>query len=801
MRARLPISLLAVTVLTGCASVAIDQNFAEVERFAREQTGSEVRWLRSDPEREAMRAEVDRLLAQPLAIDDAVRIALGYSPAFQSLLAEAAVASADATGSARIGNPVFTFERLFRSGAEGRELDIGRSLGISLFDLLFLPARLEQAEFRQQQTRLQSSIALLSTVTEVRQAWVDAVAARQVARYREEVATAAGTAAELARRMQATGNFSRLQRAREQALAAEETANLIRARQNATAARETLIQRLGLTPSQAQALRLPDQLPALPEAPMDEATAGAALLENRLDVRIARTDLDRTAKSLGLTRVTSVVNGLHVAGVRNSETGESTQRGFELELPLPLFDLGDAARAGGEARYLAAFNRTLELASNASSQVRVAYEGYRSAYDLARHYRNEVVPLRQNITEESVLQYNGMLIGVFELLAAARAQSASVVQAIEAERDFWRAEAGLKASLLGQPIAPLSLQSSASPAASRWWPLTYPETIMTTRRSFLAGAGLLAAAGTVNRAALAALPEPVIQTSAVTAAPLSPPDGRPYDPVVTLNGWTCPGACATAVKEFHLVAEPVEREIAPGMVARLWGYNGQSPGPTIEVVEGDRVRIFVTNRLPEHTTIHWHGQRLPNGMDGVGGLNQPQIPPGKTFVYEFVARRPGTFMYHPHADEMVQMAMGMMGFLGHASTRAAPAHRRVDRDFCFLLNAYDIEPGSYVPKINTMLDFNLWTWNSRAFPGIDSLRQEGRPGAGAHRQPDHDQPPDPHPRPRVRGYRAPTAGRRGRSRAGPRSPPTSPSARCARSSSSPTRRAIGRCTATSRTTP
>ncbi|WP_449191945.1 TolC family protein [Thauera sp.] len=457
-------SLLAATVLTGCASVAIDQNFAEVERFAREQAGSEVRWLRSDAEREAMRGEVDRLLTQPLAIDDAVRIALGYSPAFQSLLADAAVASADATGSARIGNPVFTFERLFRSGAEGRELDIGRSLGISLFDLLFLPARLEQAEFRQQQTRLQSSIALLSTVTEVRQAWVDAVAARQVARYREDMATAAGTAAELARRMQATGNFSRLQRAREQSLTAEETANLIRARQNATAARETLIQRLGLAPSQAQALRLPDQLPALPEAPMDEATAGAALLENRLDVRIARTDLERTAKSLGLTRVTSVVNGLHVAGVRNSETGESSQRGFEIELPLPLFDFGDAARAGSEARYLAAFNRTLEVASNASSQVRVAYDGYRSAHDLARHYRNEVVPLRQNITEESVLQYNGMLIGVFELLAAARAQSASVVQAIEAERDFWRAEAALKASLLGQPIAPLTLQSGASPA-------------------------------------------------------------------------------------------------------------------------------------------------------------------------------------------------------------------------------------------------------------------------------------------------------------------------------------------------
>jgi FtsP/CotA-like multicopper oxidase with cupredoxin domain len=175
------------------------------------------------------------------------------------------------------------------------------------------------------------------------------------------------------------------------------------------------------------------------------------------------------------------------------------------------------------------------------------------------------------------------------------------------------------------------------------------------------------------------------------------------------------------VKEFHLVAEPVVREMAPGFKAHLWGYNGQSPGPTIEVVEGDRVRIFVTNRLPEHTTVHWHGQRVPNGMDGVAGLTQPPIEPGKTFVYEFVARRPGTFMYHPHADEMVQLAMGMMGsWITHPKGRHALIDE-VDRDFVFLLNAYDIEPGSYTPKTMTMLDFNLWSWNSRVFPGIDSL--------------------------------------------------------------------------------
>jgi manganese oxidase len=247
---------------------------------------------------------------------------------------------------------------------------------------------------------------------------------------------------------------------------------------------------------------------------------------------------------------------------------------------------------------------------------------------------------------------------------------------------------------------------------------------MTSRRDFFRGAGVAGAALTaasVSRVAMAALPEPVFETTPDTRAPLVPPDGRPYNPVVTLNGWTLPWRMKDGVKEFHLVAEPVVREMAPGFKAHLWGYNGQSPGPTIEVVEGDRVRIFVTNRLPEHTSVHWHGQRLPNGMDGVSGLTQPPIQPGKTFVYEFVARRPGTFMYHPHADEMTQMAMGMMGFWVTHPKGRHPHIAPVDRDYVFLLNAYDIDPGSYTPRTMTMLDFNLWSWNSRIFPGIAPL--------------------------------------------------------------------------------
>lgn len=195
--------------------------------------------------------------------------------------------------------------------------------------------------------------------------------------------------------------------------------------------------------------------------------------------------------------------------------------------------------------------------------------------------------------------------------------------------------------------------------------------------------------------------------------------GKNYNPVVTLNGWTLPYEMRDGVKEFHLIAEPVVREFSPGMVVNCWGYNGTSPGPTIEAVEGDRIRLIVTNKLPEHTTIHWHGLILPNGMDGVGGLTQPQIAPGETFIYEFTLTQSGTFMYHPHADEMVQMAMGAMGmFIIHPKNSK---EHPVDRDFCFLLASYDVAPGTYTPNPSTMTEFNLWTFNSRTFPGIDSM--------------------------------------------------------------------------------
>jgi FtsP/CotA-like multicopper oxidase with cupredoxin domain len=190
-----------------------------------------------------------------------------------------------------------------------------------------------------------------------------------------------------------------------------------------------------------------------------------------------------------------------------------------------------------------------------------------------------------------------------------------------------------------------------------------------------------------------------------------------YVPVVTPNGSTLPYTMKDGVKEFHLVAEPVKREFAPGMVVNAWGYNGSTPGPTIEAVEGDRVRIFVTNKLPERTSVHWHAILLPNGMDGVAGLNQPHIEPGETYVYEFPLKQNGVFMYHPHSDEMVQMAMGMSGFFViHPKVPETP---RIDRHFLVMLNEWFIEPGTATPNPNVMTDFNLFSFNSRVWPGTD----------------------------------------------------------------------------------
>ncbi|MDQ5870688.1 MAG: copper oxidase [Acidobacteriota bacterium] len=224
--------------------------------------------------------------------------------------------------------------------------------------------------------------------------------------------------------------------------------------------------------------------------------------------------------------------------------------------------------------------------------------------------------------------------------------------------------------------------------------------------------------GTTAAAATAAgLLNPRRLLAAAREASGRPTNGR-YTPVVTPNVGRLPWRMEDGFKTFHLIAEPVVREFAPGLKVNCWGYNGTSPGPTIEAVEGDRVRMYVENRLPEPTSVHWHGVLLPNGMDGVAGLNQRRIEPGETFKYEFTVRQHGTQMYHPHFDEMVQQSMGMMGFLIFHPRRP---RRRVDRDYAIFLHEWFIKPGTSTPDPTVMLDFNVFTFNSRVFPGTEHL--------------------------------------------------------------------------------
>ncbi len=240
---------------------------------------------------------------------------------------------------------------------------------------------------------------------------------------------------------------------------------------------------------------------------------------------------------------------------------------------------------------------------------------------------------------------------------------------------------------------------------------------MITRREFVTTGLAVGGATLIGLQRINAQDAPPIVRPKADGKPAS--GVAPFTRVVTPNGANLPYVMRDGAKEFHIVAEPCVREFAPGMEVKCWGYNGQTPGPTIECVEGDHVRLFVTNHLPEHTTIHWHGIFLPSGMDGVGGLNQPQIKPGETYVYEFTLRQHGTFMYHPHADEMVQMAVGMMGmFIVHPKeARKNP----IQRDFAIMLHNWQVNPGTYRPDPSIMVEFNMWTFNSRVFPGTDSL--------------------------------------------------------------------------------
>jgi len=414
------------TILTGCKTIDWSAERAQAISAAAAPTDETV--------------DIAELLKTPLSRESALRIALVHSPEMRRLLAlhEGELNSAAMTG--RLANPSFSYERL--RSAEG--LDIERWISFGVLDVLTFPQRRRIAEADVEAGRVRLAADIVERMTAVRRGWVEAVAAGEKRRYAERVLASAEASAELALRMEAAGNFNILERARQQSYQADARSRVILARQHELAAQESLVRLLGLDADQARRLTLPARLPDLPTDPVSAPDVSRTMTATRLDLRLANAKWRSAAAASGLTRVTSLTDVS--LSLREQET-----RGFEVELSLPVFDVGDLQRGAARAQLRAAAAELEQAALVASSDLRVGYAAYRSAYEDAIHHRDVLVPLRKAMSEETLLRYNGMLIGVFELLSDAREQVDTVIAAIESSERFWLAEADLQASLLGRP--------------------------------------------------------------------------------------------------------------------------------------------------------------------------------------------------------------------------------------------------------------------------------------------------------------------------------------------------------------
>lgn len=450
-------------LLAGCSTLTADGGFDAVAQLTKERTGQPVRWQRTEADTSAARQRVAELLVQPLSAESAVELALLNNPGLQAELQELGIAQADLVRAGRLRNPSFSFGRMTGGGA----VEIERAIVFDLLGLITLPVAREVEQRRFEQAQLRAAYEAVGVAADTRRAWFAAVASQELAGYFGQVRLAAEASNELAIKLVRAGNFPKLTQMREQAFYAETTAQLARAQQQAVADRERLTRLLGLSGEQA-AFKLPERLPELPKTAAEPRAAQQTAMDQRLDVLMAKRNTEALARSLGLTRATRMLNVLHLGYQNKSASGEPRENGYEIELELPLFDFGATRAARAEASYMQAVNRTAAVAVNAQSEVRESYSAYRTAFELARHYRDEIVPLRKRISEENLLRFNGMLIGPFELLADAREQVGSITAYVEALRDFWLADTNLQTAISGRSPGSSSgsARTSSSPAAA-----------------------------------------------------------------------------------------------------------------------------------------------------------------------------------------------------------------------------------------------------------------------------------------------------------------------------------------------
>ena len=446
--------------LTACASLSPDGNLADLQQLTSGKTSGVNAVLSQDPQ--AVQTAVAELLKTPLTAETAVRIALLNNPALQASLATLGVSDADRVQMGRLPNPHFSIGRFTQADT----LEIERVLRFDVIGLLTLPWRAKWQGQQHEMAKLMAAQDVIRLAADTRKAWITAVAAQQTAIYMANVKEAAQAGAELARRMARVGNWSRLQQAREQVFLADATAQLARAEQANFSEREKLIRLMGLWGAQIN-FALAERLPDLPKAVTDISDVEARALGARLDLRSAMSESAYVADQMGFKTVTGYFNGMSLGFTSttffdNAALTQEARRGMDIELPLPIFDWGGARNARSKAMYLQSAARVREVAVKARSEAREAYYGYRTAYDLARHYRDEIVPLRKFINDEIVLRYSGMLASVWDLLADTRQQVMSVNSAIEAQRDFWLAEADLQTTLTGTSAGGLAGMKASS---------------------------------------------------------------------------------------------------------------------------------------------------------------------------------------------------------------------------------------------------------------------------------------------------------------------------------------------------
>ena len=452
-------TLSLVVLLSGCATFSEDGGFSLVEEEVQSKLGLEAKWAKDDAGRVALEGDVGELLKETLSAERAMQIALLNNPTLQAEYANLGVSESDFVQAGRLPNPGFTFGKTSGGGA----VEIERGLHFNLMALLTLPVRSGIEERRFEAAQVAAAAATVQTALEARSAFFNAVAAKQTSAYFEEVVEAAASSQELMARMSAVGNASRLDLAQEQLFHAESLAALEKALLQEQAAKEALIRALGLWGAQAE-LRLPERLPDLPGVADEMTDIEKTAIGQRFDVRQAKASLEALSSNLGLSRVTGFINVLEAGPVQVRDRGEPIRDGYEVALEIPIFDWGGAKVRRAESLYQQGVDRLRATAIGARSEVRQAYRGYRAAFDIATHYRDEVVPLRKRISDEQLLRYNGMLIGVFELIADARQQVTTINAYLDALRDFWLADTMLKSAMLVGGGSPMGGAMASLPA-------------------------------------------------------------------------------------------------------------------------------------------------------------------------------------------------------------------------------------------------------------------------------------------------------------------------------------------------